>query len=116
MFLSARLDGVVLAVLAWVLTPRSDQIHTNMIPNVNRPRNICPRTCMHGRWSQEEMNEREKTEEIVPCLGATLLLTKEIAVFESVGFHPWDQDLIRGHPSRFGTFAFVHVKSDQSHG
>ena len=74
---------------------------------------------MHGRWPQEEMNEQEKTErteEIVPCLGAKLLLTKEIAVFESVGFHPWDQDLIRGHQIRFGTFAFVHVKSDQSHG
>jgi hypothetical protein len=113
------LHGVVLAVLVRVLTRPSDQIHTKRIPEDDRQRNVCPRTCMHGRWPQDEMNEQEKTErteEIVPCLGAKLLLTKEIAVFESVGFHPWDQDLIRGHQIRFGTFAFVHVKSDQSHG
>jgi hypothetical protein len=48
MFLSARLQRVVLAVLVRVLTRRSDQAHAQIIPDVNRQRNICPRTFEHG--------------------------------------------------------------------
>jgi hypothetical protein len=113
------LHGVVLVVFVQVLARPSDQINTKKIPEDDRQRNICTRKCMRGRWPQEEMNEQEKTERtdgIVPCLGAKLLLTKEIAVSNLLDFIRARQDLIRGRQMRFGTFAFVHVKSDQSHG
>ena len=53
-FLSARLQHLVLAVFGRAMTRPSDQVHTKMIPDVNRQRSICPRTSEHGLIGQED--------------------------------------------------------------